>query len=371
MSDLTRRTFLRQTGGVMAAGAAAMALAPHVRGAEEAAANKKLGFAIVGLGRFGAGQLLRSLPECKFARPAALVSGHRDKAEQLAQKYGIDPKAIYSYDNFDSIKDNPDVDVVYVVLPNHLHAEYTVRALKAGKHVLCEKPMAGSVSECQEMIDACKQAQKKLMIAYRLRYEPYNRTAIEMCRRKEFGDLRFIESTNAQNTKAPNIRLSKKLAGGPLQDIGVYCINACRYLSGEEPVEVTGQIFQPSDDPNFAEVPRDVMWTMSFPGGISAHCGISFNSGGSRRYRVHGTGGWLDLEKAFDYSGQELRTNKGQLTTKHDLPYIDHFAAEMDHFAECVMQNKDPVTPGEEGLADMKVIAAIEEAARTGRRVKV
>ena len=378
--DQSRRDFIKTTGAaVLAAAAGAGAPTTQLAPPDAQPPNLKVpkpktntvGYAIVGLGTLALNQILPAFKTSKLCRPVALVSGHLEKARQVADVYGIDPKAIYSYDNYERMADNKDINAVYVVLPNSMHAEYTIRAAKAGKHVLCEKPMAANVAECQQMIDACRAAQKKLMVAYRLHYEPYNRTAIEMCRRKEFGDLRFIESTNAQNTRAPNIRLSKKLAGGPLQDIGVYCINACRYLSGEEPVEVTGQIFQPSDDPNFAEVPRDVMWTMSFPGGISAHCGISFNSGGSRRYRVHGTGGWLDLEKAFDYSGQELRTNKGQLTTKHDLPYIDHFAAEMDHFAECVMQNKDPVTPGEEGLADMKVIAAIEEAARTGRRVKV
>jgi predicted dehydrogenase len=174
-----------------------------------------------------------------------------------------------------------------------------------------------------------------------------------------------------QNTRPPNIRLSKALAGGPLGDIGVYCINACRYLTGEEPVEVTGQVYQPPNEPRFAEVPRDVVFTMSFPSGVHAHCGVTFGSSSSRRYRVHCTDGYIDMERPYGYRGQELRTYQQRKETRHELDAVNHFAAMMDHLSECVMQNKDPLTPGEEGLADMKVCAAIEESARTGTRVKV
>src|SRR6184192_4262259 len=162
---MNRRDFLKTS-----AFAAVLAQAQ----AQGLVAEKKLGFAIVGLGRFGAGQLLRSLPECKLCKPVALVSGHPDNAKKLAQQHGIKESSIYSYENFDSIKDNPEVDVVYVVLPNSMHCEYTVRAANAGKHVMCEKPMAVSVQECQQMIEACKRAKRKLMIGYRLHYEPFN-----------------------------------------------------------------------------------------------------------------------------------------------------------------------------------------------------
>ena len=189
---MNRREFLKTS-----AVAATMAMAAQVTAQDQP--GKKLGFAIVGLGRFGAGQLLRSLPECKLCKPVALVSGHPDKAKKLAQQYGIKESSIYSYENFDSIKDNPEVDVVYVVLPNSMHCEYTVRAANAGKHVMCEKPMAVSVQECQQMIDACNAAQKKLAIAYRMQYEPYTQFAVELCRKQVHGKLRLISADHGFN----------------------------------------------------------------------------------------------------------------------------------------------------------------------------
>src|SRR5438874_9333226 len=372
-ADPTRREFMRTTGaGVLAAG---IPLAPPDKQRPNLPVpkpdQKKLGWAIVGLGQLALAEVMPAFREAKFSRPVALVSGHPDKAKAVADAYGVDPKNIYNYDNFDSIRDNPAVDVVYIILPNSMHAEYTVRSAKAGKHVLCEKPMCANVAEAQQMIEACKSAGKKLMVAYRLRYEPYNKMAIQFCRDKLCGPLIQIEASNLQNTRPPNIRLSKALAGGPLGDIGVYCINACRYLSGEEPVEVTAMSYQPADDPRFAEVPRDYLFTMSFPSGVHAHCGVTFGSSSSRRYRVHCTDGYIDMERPFGYSGQELRTLKQRQETKYQLETVNHFAAEMDHLSECVMNNKDPLTPGEEGLADMKVIAAIEEAASTGTKIKV
>src|SRR2546423_3416482 len=189
---MNRREFLKTS-----AVAATMAMAAQVTAQDEP--GKKLGFAIVGLGRFGAGQLLRSLPECKLCKPVALVSGHPDKAKKLAQQHGIKESSIYSYENFDSIKDNPEVDVVYVVLPNSMHCEYTVRAANAGKHVMCEKPMAVSALECQQMIDACRKNKRKLSIGYRLHHEPYNLKAIEVCRGGEYGKLRTVVADHAFN----------------------------------------------------------------------------------------------------------------------------------------------------------------------------
>ena len=219
MNRTSRRQFLATGSTLAASAAAAMALAPHVRGQDNS--QKKLGFAIVGLGRFGAGQLLRSLPECKLCKPVALVSGHPEKAKKLAQQYGISEKSIYNYENFDSIKDNPEVDVVYVVLPNSMHAEYTIRAANAGKHVMCEKPMAISVAECQQMIDACKKNNRKLQIGYRLHYEPYTMKAAEICRSKEYGAIRMLEGGFAFPIGQGEWRTDKKLAGGgPIMDAG-------------------------------------------------------------------------------------------------------------------------------------------------------
>jgi predicted dehydrogenase len=260
---------------------------------------------------------------------------------------------------------------VYVVLPNSMHAEYTVRALRAGKHVLCEKPMATSVAECRAMIAAGREAGRKLMIAYRLRYEPFNQAAIRLCREKAVGELRSFSASNNQVTPAPNIRLSRALGGGPVQDIGIYCINAARYVTGQEPVEVAAMEHRPRDIARFREVPASVSFQLRFASGVLAHCDCSFDAAESRRYRVHGTEGFIDLDPAFSYRGLRLTVAKPSGREQVNLTEVNHFAAQMDHFSDCVLNGRDPRTPGEEGLADMRVIAAIEEAARTGRTAPV
>jgi predicted dehydrogenase len=333
--------------------------------------ERTVGWALVGLGQLALGEVMPAFGECRLSRPTALVSGHRDKAEQVARAYGVDPKNIYNYDNYDKLRDNADVQAIYIILPNSMHAEFTIRGVKAGKHVLCEKPMAAKVAECEQMIAAAREAQRKLMIAYRLRYEPFNMKAIELCQKQELGPIQLFEGSHGQNVAAPNIRLSRELAGGPLGDVGVYCINAARYLTSEEPTEVTAQSHQPKDDPRFREVPASVAWTMRFPGGVLAHCDCSFNVGESRRYRALCQEGSIDLDPAFSYRGLRMRTSRGTELVEHRLQEVNHFAAEMEHFSECILQNKDPRTPGEEGLADMRVMAAIEEAAVGGGVVKV
>jgi predicted dehydrogenase len=390
-TDPTRREFMTTASAGALAAAAAAAGAAGAAGAATAPAttqlappdkqrpnlnvprpqDKPVGWAIVGLGQLALGEVMPAFRETKLSRPVALVSGHPDKAKQVAAFYGMDAKQIYNYENYDAIRDNPDVQAVYVILPNSMHAEYTIRAHRAGKHVLCEKPMAANVRECEEMIAAARAAQKKLMVAYRLRYEPFNKAAIEILRKRQLGEIILIDTHNVQNQRAPNIRLSKQLAGGPLGDIGVYCINACRYLTGEEPQEVTAQSYQPKDEARFAEVPRDYVFTMSFPSGAHASCAVSFGSSGSRHYRVLCADGYLDMTRPYGYRGQELRTYREQKETRHDLNSVNHFAAQMDHFSECILNNTDPLTPGEEGLRDHRVMAAIEEAAANGRRVKV
>ncbi|UQA56849.1 Gfo/Idh/MocA family protein [Polyangium aurulentum] len=334
-------------------------------------ATKKLGWAIVGLGKLALEEVLPAFGLAKHSKLVALVSGHPDKAKKVAEAHGLDAKNLYGYDNYDTLKDNPAVDIIYIILPNSMHAEYTIRGFEAGKHVLCEKPMAPSIEECQRMIDAGKAAGKKLMIAYRLHYEPFNKKVIEMCSKKELGALRSFSAMNVQTTKAPNIRLSSKLAGGPLGDIGIYCINAARYVAGEEPIEVMGMAHQPADDPNFREVPAGYAFTMRFPSGLLAHCDCSFQGERSSRYRVNCADGYIDLESAFPYFGQELRVSRKDGATKLQIEPKNHFTEEMDHFSQAVMSGKESDTPGEEGLADMRVIKAIEESARTGALVKV
>ena len=368
--SLSRRRFL-QTASVAAA---AMAVAPHVRGQD--ASQKKVGFAIVGLGRFGAKQLLRSLPECKLAYPAALVSGDPEKAKRLAAEYNVKESSIYNYENFDKIADNPDVDVVYVVLPNSMHHEYTIRAAKAGKHVLCEKPMANTVKECEEMIAACKAADRKLMIGYRLRYEPTHMRAIEMVQKQEFGKARVIESVHAFNIGPNEWRTDKKLAGGgPVMDLGVYCINACRYLSGEEPTHVNALTYQPEDDPRFKTTEAQMVFNMKFKSGLLAYCSTSYAHHGANRFHVMAEKAEIEMNPAFSYGGLKLTVRggggRGKETGLIEMPQINQFVAEMDHFAECVRENKEPRTPGEDGLADLKVIEALYQSAQSGKTVEM
>ena len=314
--------------------------------------------------------------QAKLSRPVALVSGHRDKALRVAQTYGIPESAIYDYASYDKLAENKSVDAIYIVLPNTMHAEYTIRGVKAGKHVLCEKPMATSVAEGEKMIAAAKDAKKKLMIAYRLHYEPYNRKVMEMCERAELGALKTFSSSNCQQVQAPNIRLSKTLGGGPVGDVGIYSINAARYVTREEPVAVTAMAYKPANDPRFREVPESVSFTLQFPSGVLAHCDCSFGAHTSRRYRVDCADGFIDMDPAFAYRGLVLSVARqdaagNETCTDIRLETGSQFALEMDHFAQAILDDKPVRTPGEEGVKDLRVIAAIDEAVRTGKTVRL
>ena len=341
---------------------------------EEKKEEKRIGFAFVGIGSLTRNQLLPAIGKCKRARLAALVTGDPEgKGKQMAEKFAPDREIkLYNYQTYDTIKDNPDVDVIYIVLPNSMHAEYTIRGFKSGKHVLCEKPMANTVKECDEMIAAAKQAKKKLMIAYRLRYETHNPKAIEIVRSGELGTLKAITAEAGFPIGDPKQwRLNKQLAGGgSMMDIGIYALNATRYLSGEEPAEVTATIYTTPGDPRFKEVEETILFDMKFPSGLVASCTSSYGFG-CNRFRAVGTKGWVEAEPFLSYNNLSLYRSARGGREKIELPQVDHFAAEMDHMADCVLNNKEPLTHGEEGLKDMKVITAIYEAASSGKTVKL
>jgi len=380
-STESRRQFLWQAGLTAAvatvAGPAAALPFPEPLAAMQNDNQRKLGFAIVGLGKFATQQMMPAFKDCKHAKITALVSGSPDKARKLAAEYSVDVKNIYSYDNFDSIKDNPAVDVVYIVLPPSMHLEYTLRAAKAGKHVLTEKPMATSVEDCQKMIDACKKAGKKLMVAYRAQFEPFNLDAIARIKKGELGKLRQITADHGRIVKpteepAEAWRVVKKLAGGgSLMDIGIYSLNATRYLTGEEPTEVTAQEFSDKSDPRFKEVEDTIHFTLRFPSGVLASCTSSYSIQEVKRYRVFGDKAYLDLDPATDYYEHNMTIGTKEGDMKPSIKEGNQFAAELDHMAECVLENKTPKTPGEEGLKDIRIIMAIYEAARTGKKVKL
>ena len=334
---------------------------------------KKLGYCIVGLGKFAVGQILPAFQESEHCRPVALVSGDRDKAEAVATKYGISANKIYNYENYDSIQHDPDIDVVYIILPNALHAEYTIRAHQAGKHVLCEKPMATSVEDCRRMIAASKKADKKLMIAYRVQYEPYNMKAIEWSQNQKYGPIQFIVSDTVLDVGGPNQwRLDKRLAGGgSLMDIGIYSLNATRYLTGEEPIAVSAMQYQNEDDPRFSEVEQTILFQLRFPSGVLANCSSSYSTESVNRYTVAFRDGWLKLDPATSYTGHRFYHGTNNREEQLFLPHVSHFAAEMDHLAQAIRNNQPVKTPGEDGLKDVKYIQAIYEAAKTGTTVNV
>ncbi|MEH2151064.1 Gfo/Idh/MocA family protein [Nostoc sp.] len=341
--------------------------------------ERRLGFAIVGLGRLTLEEIMPAFAECKLAKPTALVSGDAAKANLVAQQYGIKPQSVYNYQNYDNLRNNPDVDVIYIVLPNSMHREYTVRGAKAGKHILCEKPMATTVEDAQQMIDACKQADRKLMIAYRCQYEPHHRAMIQMIRSKELGAIKVIQADNGQNQGGDlnQWRLKRALAGGgSLPDVGVYCLNATRYLTGEEPIAISAKIFSTAGDPRFKEVEESVTFQLRFPSGILGICSTSYGFHEARRFRVFGSDAWAQLDPGFSYNGLRMMISRKSPTnsmaenvSEVRIGEKNQFALEIDHMADCVIQNKQPHTPGEEGLQDQKLIALIYEAAQTGKTI--
>ncbi|MDB5758080.1 MAG: gfo/Idh/MocA family oxidoreductase [Burkholderia sp.] len=400
-SSTSRRNFLKYASGLAAALSPALAQAQGQRQSLSSPDNvdfppdhadteapekmpepglppsERVGYAVVGLGRLTVGRLLPALAKCKHSRLTALVSGDRAKAQKLARQHGLGDQAIYSYQDFDRIADNPDVQVVYIVLPNSMHVEFTVRAARAGKHVLCEKPMANSVAECQQMIDACRQAKKKLMIAYRSQYEPLDRALLKMASEQKLGQLKEFISANSQNMGDPNQwRLKKAIAGGgPLPDVGIYCINAARFLSREEPVEVLGSVRNNPSDPRFREVEESVQFTLRFPSGFTATCSSGYNSHKSQFLRLQGTLGWAELDPAYAYEGNRLRYGllEGGREVIHEpsISPSDQFMLEIDHMSQCVKADREPHTPGEEGLQDQRIIEAIYASAASGRVVKL
>ncbi|MBO0358824.1 Gfo/Idh/MocA family oxidoreductase [Hymenobacter sp. BT186] len=339
--------------------------------------DKRVGYALVGLGHLTLEELLPAFGECKKSKPVALVSGSPEKLKKVAQQYGIKPESCYSYQDYEKLKDNPDVQAIYIVLPNSLHAEYVIRGAKTGKHILCEKPMANSAKECELMIAACKQANVKLMVAYRIQYEPYNRQVRDMIRDAKFGKVKYIQAQNSQSSANPDHwRHKKDLAGGgALPDIGLYCLNTSRFLLGTEPTEVFAHSYSTPGNPLFKEVEEMMTFQLRFPGGIVVDSITHYNTHDSRYYRVNTERGWLHLDNAYAYTGQQLKTShaegEAKMQNQITIPAKNQFAAEMDHFSECILENKQPHTPGEEGLQDHRIMDAIYQSARENRPVKL
>jgi predicted dehydrogenase len=362
----TRRDFIRTSTLAAASLPFIGALSSCARADEP---GRKINFALAGLGNLSTHQIAPALQKTKFCRLAGIVTGTPAKAEKWKAQYNIPDKNIYNYDTMEKMADNPDIDVVYVVTPNALHAEHTLKAAKAGKHVLCEKPMEVSVEKCRQMIDACKLAGRQLAIGYRLHFEPNNLECVRLAREKVFGNLKLIEADFGFRIGNPDQwRLNRALSGGgPLMDVGIYALQATRYISGEEPICVSA-ISTVTDPVKFKDVEESIMWQMKFPGGVIASCNSTYNFNGMDRYKAFAENGWFELDPAYGYDGIHGRRSDGQ---EISLPAIDQFAAEMDDFAQCILNNQPTKVPGEEGLRDLKIMMAIYEAARTGKTVNL
>jgi len=395
-SQPPRRDFLRYVGSMAALSAPVMQAAaadkdkitfPPIEATQSEKPEKteppgdpmseRIGIAIVGVGRISVNEVLPAILQSKHAKVVALVSGDRAKALKVAHQYDIPERAVLDYRDYDKLAGMPEVQAVYIALPNSMHAEYTVRAARAGKHVLCEKPMANSVAECRQMIDACRKADRKLMIAYRSQYESNDRALVKMIREKKLGALKEFISVNSQHMGEPqHWRLKRALAGGgALPDVGLYCINAARFLSGEEPVEVIGNTWSTPGDARFREVEESCQFILRFPSGFIASCSTGYASHKSQMFRLNGTDAWAEMNPAYAYEGIKLKVSR-VVEGKEQASEIaaqgqEQFAAELDHFAQCIQQNKAVHTPGEEGLQDQRIIEAIYESARTHRPVKL
>lgn len=359
---MTRREFSR----LGALGLAAQALPLAAQGQE-----RMIGYCVIGLGRI-ADHFLRGVAQSSTSKITGLVSGHRDKAERIAQQYGVPKSSIYTYEDMDRFRENKSIDAVYVALPNSMHAEYTIRSAKAGKHVLCEKPMSVAVSESEAMIAACKANNVKLMIAYRLHYEPITLKTIQLIRDGAIGKVQVIDSSFGFNIAPDEWRSTKALGGGgPLMDVGIYCLNAARYLTGEEPEKFTAVATTIDHDGRFNDVEENLSWTMRFPSGTVASCSTTYGAPMPGYYKVFGSKGWLEVTP-FGYQDQHLRASyttggRGTPATTIDEtnpePDPKQFERQADHFSRCILENKTPDTPGEEGLKDMQHIQSIYRAA--------
>lgn len=327
--------------------------------------SRKIGFALCGLGNLSTHQIAPALQQTQYCRLAGIVTGTPAKAARWKAQYDIPDHCIYNYDTMDQLANNPDIDVVYVVTPNGLHADSTIKAAKAGKHVLCEKPMEISVERCQQMIDVCRETGRQLAIGYRLHFEPNNLECVRLAREKVFGDLKYIEASFGFAIGDPTQwRLNRALAGGgPLMDVGIYALQAMRYLTGEEPLQVSAT--QATTDPvKFNSVEESVAWQLKFPSGVLANGEATYRFNGLDRYYAYAERGWFGLEPAYVYNGLHGRRSDGE---EIQMTGIDHFAAEMDDFSQCILSNRPTRVPGEEGLRDVKIMMAIYQASRSGK----
>ena len=382
MEKISRRSFVNKFGVGVGASVIMTTLPSFLSESEKTTipyTGKKLNIALCGLGNY-ATMLAEGIQASKYCHLAGIITGTPAKAEKWKTQYNIPEKNIYNYQNFDEIVKNKEIDLVYVVVPNGLHKEFVIRAAKAGKHVITEKPMAITVKDCEEMINACNQNNVQLAIGYRLHYEPTHLEIKRLGQEKVFGKIRFIEASlgyktyDTLDTKTivdkndrNEWRLNKKLSGGgPLMDLGIYCIQASRYILGEEPIAVTAQFGTVNDKNRFSETEESISWQMEFPSGAVANCNTSCGYNIDRLYASADEGSF-ELSPALSYGPFEGKTSNGVLK----FPVINQQQTQMDEICKLLLENKklpNHIT-GEEGLKDIKVINAIYKSAESAKKV--
>ena len=360
---VSRRHFLAQLSA-----AGALALAPRSLLAAPSPA-RPLGVALVGLGGYSTGQLGPALKLTQHCRLAGVVTGSPEKGKRWAKEYGFPETSIYGYDTMARMADNPDIDIVYVVTPNALHARDTIAAARAGKHVICEKPMAVSVAECDAMMAACREAKVKLAIGYRLHYDPFHEELRRLVRTQEFGPFLKMDGGFAFTMGNMQWRAQRKLAGGgPLMDLGVYVIQEACMAGGAAPVAITAQE-RPKRRPEFfADVEESLDWTMEFANGARATGYTSYNDN-RNDFRAEAKGGWYEVGPAYSYGGLRAATSRGPVDV---APLKSQQALQIDDFARAVRDDQPSIIPGEMGRRDMVIVEAIyASAAAGGKRVEI
>jgi glucose-fructose oxidoreductase len=333
-------------------------------------ARSKVRYAVVGLGHIAQAAVLPAFRNAsENSELVALVSDNPEKLKKLGKKYGC--SQTYSYDGYDACLQSGAIDAVYIALPNHLHAEYTIRAANAGVHVLCEKPMAVTESECERMIAAAANNHVKLMIAYRLHFEEANLKAIQLVQTGDIGEPRYFSSSFSMQVKEGDIRLKQETGGGTLYDIGIYCINAARYLFRDEPVEVYASSVN-SGDPRFVEVDETTSAILKFSQDRVATFTSSFGAADVSSYRIVGTEGDLRVEPAYEYAGKLAHhLTRGGKTKKTVISKRDQFAPELIYFSKCIRESIDPQPSGKEGLADVRIIEALYRSVAERRPISL
>jgi predicted dehydrogenase len=326
--------------------------------------------ALMGLGSY-ATRVADAMKDCTKAKLVGAISGTASKLTAWQTKYGIPEKNCYNYGTYDNIKNNPDIDAVYVITPNALHKEAVIRIAKAGKHAICEKPMAINAKEGKDMVDACKKANVKLLVGYRMHFEPKTLEVIRMRKDGEFGKILFFQGLSGFRIGDPTQwRLKKELAGGgSMMDIGIYSINGARYMVGEDPIWVTAQETK-TDKEKFKEgVDETIQFQLGFPGGAVASCLSTYSMNNLDKFFLNGEKGFAEMQPSTGYGPIKGKTHKGEL----DFSHKTHQTVQMDEMAEIILAGKQPIVPvdGDEGLKDLKIIDAIYAAIKSGKKVSL